>query len=780
MRPQKPKIVLKNSLKAYMVIVILIFAAIFIRLAWLQLIQTEIYQTKAVSNSMRWIPVEASRGEILANDGQVLVTNRPVFNISLNYLGLKDQDKDKVIQNLVVILNDPEITMENIKALLKGQNRLYEPIVIKRDASMEVVTAIEERRRELPGVSVDAHPQRSYPYGDMAGHLLGYVHSIKEELEQPGYEDYGMNDLVGKTGIEKMYEQYLNGKKGYRQVEVTSVNQPVREIRQIAPIPGQKLMLTLDLELQQAMEQSYNEVMLEVQKRYPKAKAGAAVLLDVKTSKVLAMVSRPGLNPDDFNGKSLSQAQADYYFRNTPPAMNNRAIQGSYVPGSTFKPVIGLAALSGANVSPLDKVLCTGQYWNPPRIKCTGVHGHVNYYQAMAKSCNVYFQEMARRAGIEQIGKVGLELGLGERTGIDLPFESKGLLPHVGWQQEEFAARRETLNKRFDNKVKDLEKEYQIKIVAAATEKEKKLLENELRSKNNILEAQRKIEVEFNTTWHDFDTYNTGIGQGYNQYTIIQMANFVSTIANSGQRYKPYLVEKVFDAEGNLVEEFFPELVQSMSLPPEVIQETQKAMATTSDPGGTAYGLFWSFPKEFKVAAKTGTAQPGRAGYIKNKDFDGLFIAYAPADDPQIAFAGVMEFGNSGSGSVGHVCKAVFEEYFGLNKPKVETPSPTTPRPTTPSQTTPSINPPTAPDNQEEPSVNQEQPAANQEQPPENQEQPPVNQEQPPVNPGETPVDNEEPSVDPEPPADPDPPANPDSPADPPSSAVENITEVPN
>lgn len=708
MGTQKPtKIVLKHTLNIYLGIVILIFTVLFLRLTWLQLIQTEIYQTKAVSNMMRWIPVDASRGEIVAKDGEVLVTNRPVFNISLNYLGLKDQDIDKVVQNLVTILNDPEITLESIKALIRGQNRLYEPIVIKRDVSMEVVTAIEERRRDLPGVSVDAHPQRSYPYGSLAGHLLGYVHSIKEELEQPGYEDYSMNDLVGKIGLEKMYEAYLNGQKGYRQVEVTSLNQPVREIRQIAPAPGNKLVLTLDLKLQQAMEKSFDEVLVEVQKKYPKAQAGAAVLLDVKTSKVLAMVSRPSLNPDDFNGKSLNQEQADYYFRNTPPAMNNRAIQGSYVPGSTFKPIVGMAALSAANVSPTEEVLCTGLYWNPPRIKCTGVHGRVNYYEAIAKSCNVYFQEMARRAGIKAIGEVGLEFGLGERTGIDLPFESKGILPHLGWQEEEFASRRETINKRFDNKVKDLEKEYQAKIEAAATEKEKKQLEKELKNKKATLESQRRIEVDFNTTWHDFDTYNTGIGQGYNQYTIMQMASYVATLANNGQRYKPYVVEKILDNEGNLVQEFYPELEMSTTLAPEVLKATQNAMMKATDPGGTAYSLFYKFPKEFKVAAKTGTAQPGRAGYAKNKDFDGLFIAFAPADDPQIAFAGVIEFGYSGSGSVGHVCKAVFEEYFGLNEPKEQT----------------TVKTP----------VNQSQPPANQgnSQPPTNQGQPPVNQEQP-------------------------------------------------
>jgi penicillin-binding protein 2 len=185
METPKTTMVLGRTLRIYFGVVLVIFAVLFLRLAWLQLIQTSFYQLKAVSNTMRWIPEKASRGEIVDRNGEVLVTNRPVFNISLNYLGLKDQDIDEVITKLVQIIDDPEITYDSVKTLLKGKNRLYEAIVIKRDVSMELVTAIEERRRELPGVSVDVQPQRTYLYGSLAGHLLGYVHSIKEELDTP-------------------------------------------------------------------------------------------------------------------------------------------------------------------------------------------------------------------------------------------------------------------------------------------------------------------------------------------------------------------------------------------------------------------------------------------------------------------------------------------------------------------------------------------------------------------------------------------------------------------
>jgi len=664
---EKTRLVIEKTLRIYTWVIIIIFALLFLRIAWLQLIKTEWYRTRAVSNTVRMIPETASRGEIMDRNGQVIVTNRPVFNLSLDYLGLQDANIDEVIGKLVQILNDPEITVNSIKEAIKQQqNRLFEPIIIKRDIQIELVTVIEERRRELAGVNIIVQPQRSYPYSTLAGHLLGYVHSIKEELELPEYKGYGLNDLVGKTGVEKTYEQYLRGKDGSRQVEVTARNYPVREVSSIPPIPGNTVCLTIDLKLQQAMEKAFDETLAKVQKDHPKAQAGAAVLLDVNTGKVLAMTSRPTLNPDDFNGKPLNQNQADYYFRDIPPALYNRAIQGSYVPGSTFKPITAMAVLESGHAAPVDYLTCTGKYWNPPYIKCWDVHGSVNLYSAMAKSCNVYFQEMARRAGIGLIGKVGTEFGLGQPTGIDIPYESSGLLPHLEWQRKEFALRAQSINKKIDEKLEALDEEYLEKIGSAAAEQEKKRLENELKSKKRTWEQERKIQLDHYAQWHEWDTYNTGIGQGYNQYSIIQMANYVAALANGGKRYKPYTVERIIAPDGKTVKEFAPQLVYEATVSAQTILETQKAMQAVTAPGGTAYSLFKHFPEHIKVAAKTGTAQPGRAGYVKNKDYDGLFIAFAPADNPQIAFAGVIEHGYSGSGSIGLVAKAVFEEYFGV------------------------------------------------------------------------------------------------------------------
>jgi penicillin-binding protein 2 len=519
----------------------------------------------------------------------------------------------------------------------------------------------------LPGVIIETSPQRSYQYGTLASHLLGYVHSVtKEELEQPEYSDYGLADLIGKTGVEKKYESELRGENGYKQVEVTANNRPVREIMYQPSTAGDRIELTVDAGLQQAMETAFDETLIEVQKnRNPKAQAGSAVLLDVKTGGVLAMVSRPDLNPADFNGKSLTQEQADYYFNVNPPALRNRAIQGSYVPGSTFKPITAIAAVASGRVKPEDTVVCTGRYWNKPYIQCTGVHGRVNLYQAMAKSCNVYFQEIARRTGIAMIGEVGKEFGLSGSTGIDLPYESSGLLPSLEWQEKEFAKRAERINGQIDAKIEEFRSEYQPQIDQAESDAEKNRLERELKDKVRVWESERLSQLEHYTNWHEFDTYNTGIGQGYNEYTVLQLAAYIAAIANDGLYQIPYVVRKVTASDGTVVTEVSPQARQ-VSVSADVVKEVKQSIMAVTQPGGTAWSLFRHFPPEITVGAKTGTAQPGRTGYVKNKDFDGVFVAFAPVDDPQIAFAGVMEFGQGGTVSIGLVAKKLFETYFNV------------------------------------------------------------------------------------------------------------------
>jgi len=642
---------LEKDLSLYKKVIIGIFLLLIVRLGWLQLVEVDIYRTKAEDNRMRLITIPATRGDIITSDGVVIATDHPSFQVSITYPSLKKQEQ--VVNRLAEILDDPEITPEYINNLIKEHEYcLYEPIVVKRNISIETVTALESRRGELPGVMIEPAPQRQYLYGNLAGHLLGFLGEIDKELGEPGYEEYKLGDLIGKFGVEKQYDKYLRGKEGFQQVEVNVKNRPIREITTIAPEPGNNVVLTLDFNLQQVMDEAFDSVLAELQGKpqSQKASAGAAVLLDVKTGKVLAMSTRP-----------------DDRIR-----VQNKVIQGRYIPGSTFKMITGMAALEAGKVNPSEVINCSGRYWYKPYIKCHDVHGSVNFCSAIAKSCNVYFQEMGRRAGIDQIAKIGAEFGLDKPTGIDLPGENKGTsalqgLPTPEKRKQYFDWAAMIINRRFEGKIKIEEEKYDKKIAQAVSDEEKTRLEWQKGNAVKRLEAQWKIDLNWNTTWHDADTYNISIGQGRQNYTPLQLANYVAGIANNGIRYKPYVVERITDKEGKIIKEFKPEVLGQAEVSQKTLDEVKKAMVQTTQPGGTAYFLFHKFPEEIKVAAKTGTAQPGQATY-ENKEYDGLFLAFAPADDPQIAFAGVVEHGYSGGGSAGKIAKAVFEEYFGLRK----------------------------------------------------------------------------------------------------------------
>lgn len=666
----KPAILIKN-LKIYSCIVIGLLTILCIRLAFVQLLQNDVYQTKAKENRIRLVTMKAPRGEIYTRDGQVLAANELVYTLSLSYLGVQNQDV--VFEKLAGIIDDyyPEVTLKYIKDKIELQKfRLFEPVTIMRDIPWELVVKLEENRQYLPGVDVIVEPLRYYPNGSLAGHVLGYIHSINaDELNKAGDIKYSINSLIGKSGIEKQYEKELRGTDGARRVEVDSRGRPVGELVTLNSKPGNNLYLTIDMDLQKVMEKSMEETLKNLQKTYPKAKVGSAVLLNVKTGQVLAMTSSPVLNPDDWKG-NISNSLASYYLPQgpynpmNPGGLTNRAIQVTYPPGSTFKPITGLAALEAGVMNPLeDYVKCGGRYWIAPYIKCTGVHGNVNYYSAMAHSCNVYFQEMGRRAGKDEISKIAAEFGLGQKTGIDLPYEISGLLPTPAWKKEINAL---LINNKYDSLRQQLDQKYEQLLANAQTKEEKDKIIKQQKDEKAKLEANYNIDYQWDTKWRPFDTFNMSIGQGGNDYSVLQLANYAAAIANGGELMRPYMVEKITSPGKKVVKEFQPEIIHKISVSPDNLAETRRAMLAVTQKGGTANFLFTNFPANIQIAAKTGTAETGRAGDNSLKDFHGVFMAFAPFDNPEIAFAGVIEYGHTGSTSVGYVAKAVFEQYFGL------------------------------------------------------------------------------------------------------------------
>jgi penicillin-binding protein 2 len=475
--------------------------------------------------------------------------------------------------------------------------------------------------------------------------------------------------LIGKSGIEKQYEKELRGKDGARRVEVDANGRPIRELMTLEPSPGNNLYLTLDMELQKVLEKSMDQVLQQLQVRYPKAQVGSAVVINVKTGEILAMCSRPALNPDDWKGK-LSNEKASYYYPPgkydpmNPGAETNRVIQDSYPPGSTFKPITGMAALDRGSVDPLSLVNCGGAYWIKPNIKCTGVHGNVNYYSGMAKSCNTYFQEIGRRAGKDNIIHVAREFGLGSKTGIDLPDESQGLLPTPQWKKE---VNEIILNQRYAALLKRLEEKYDaLEQEARGNQEELEKLKQQKHKERNQIDAEHDIRFRFDTNWQQYDTFNMSIGQGYNDYTVIQIVNYIAAIANGGYLMRPYVMKSVVSNEDKTLKTVKPEVINEVDVSPESIAMTRRAMLAVTQPGGTAHFLFAHFPPELQIAAKTGTVETGRQGDNQKKEFHGVFVAFAPFDDPEIAFAGVIEYGYSGGVSVGYVARDVLEHYFGI------------------------------------------------------------------------------------------------------------------
>ncbi|ATW28571.1 penicillin-binding protein 2 [Candidatus Formimonas warabiya] len=597
------------------------FFGLGLRLFYLQIVRADAFEDLSDKNKFRIVSIPARRGDIYDRNMTVLATSKPVFSVSLTSAEIPE--KEDVARKLAEILNDPEITQESILQSMEDQNRGYEPVTIKRlpyDEGIQMVTRIEEHREELPGVTIREEPMRYYPLGSEAGHILGTVGLIsQDELDSLEEFNYGMNDWIGKTGLEKVFEHFqvgnkeigLRGKDGADQVEVNAKHQPVSTWSHKDPVPGNSLVLTLDAKLQSVLEKSLAETLAKVQEQNPKATAGAGVLINVKTGAILAMASAPSLDPNDFSN-GLSKDKVSYYWDEKLKPTFNRAISGTYPPGSTFKPLTAVAALSSGKVNDQDTVYCGPSAWVRPRARCTAVHGSVNLYSAMKVSCNTYFQEMGYRAGIEQLYKTGKEMGLGQLTGIELPGEVQGLLPNKEWKESSFTG--------------------------------------------------------WESTWRPYDTFYMSMGQGYNLYTPIQLANYIATLANGGTHMKPYLVDKIYSPDNKLLYQFKPKELNKISASPEILTEVRKAMSSVTDPGGTAYSLFKEFPPEIKVAAKTGTAQTGLAGDDKDKDYHGLFVAFAPYDDPEVAFAGIIEYGYHGSSSAGYVAKAVLEEYFGLKR----------------------------------------------------------------------------------------------------------------
>ena len=519
-------------------IIVLVIAVLIGRMGYLQVYEGEHYASLADGNRIRLVPAVAARGTFYDRNGNMLVTNRPGFTVAL--LPLTEPISPDVIERLSKLLNVP---VEEINRRIENHMG-FDPIRIKNDVGPDLLTIIEEQKELYPGVVVEVQPIRQYIFKEMAVHALGYVSEISDtELEDKKDQGYKTGDIIGKFGLEKMYDQLLRGIDGGEQVEVDVTGKPVQILGKKNPVPGHDVVLTIDRDIQLATEKAVDD-----QLKLIGASAAAAVVMNPQTGEILAIVSRPGFDPNLF-AQGISEKEWKKINENPFYPMDNKAITGEYPPGSTFKIVTGTAALAAGKVTPEEKILDTGHHWIIPKGNAEGeALGWINFDEAMAHSDNVYFYEMGNRLGIDELEKYARMFGLGEKTGVNLPYEAEGLVA----------------NRRYKEKF-------------------------------------------FEEDWYLAETFDAAIGQGFNLVTPIQAAMVMAEIAADGKRYQPYLVQKIMSHDGKLVKKFEPVLLGQLQVSQDIISLVQHGLKGVTKYGTAAFIFGKDFPID--IAGKTGTAE---------------------------------------------------------------------------------------------------------------------------------------------------------------------------
>jgi penicillin-binding protein 2 len=555
------------------------------------------------------------------------------WQLNSNRLGMKEEDLKSEPEELFRYLRDEKFKIDKsytdeeayrvmifrYEILINNWNfSTGGTVALAKDVSMETISEIEERNHEFPGVITLIEPVREYEDAYEEAHVLGYIRSISQsqydDLKDEGYDN---DDLVGQTGVELVAERYLRGKNGRISIEVDANGRLTRVIETVQAIPGDDVILTIDTNLQKvAMESLARNIEIIRNKKednnYGDANAGAAVALNVNTGEVLVMASYPSFDPQIYlAGPEDTAAQMAIDALNNDPdkAQINRAIQGAYEPGSTFKPLVAIAGLEKGVISPASSnIYCPGTINIGGRnLFCLerprSGHGPLNLKRALETSCNVYFYELGYRTGIETLNIWADHFGLGKLTGIDLPSERPGTMSSI--------------------------------------------------------ELKKKLRDDI---WRPADTAQVAIGQFDSTFTPLQMANYIATIANGGKRYRPYIIKEVVRYDGSRVNVTEPTYYKVPVRQSTIDAVKQGMVAVTTSIDGTAYKSFIGLP--FEVAGKTGTAQTAKG---IERSPNALFVCYAPADNPEIAIAVVVERGAWGS-NVAPIARDIIDEYFRLKK----------------------------------------------------------------------------------------------------------------
>jgi penicillin-binding protein 2 len=583
-------------LTALSVTVVAVFCALAVAFWYFQVIENATYLRMAENNHLRRLSLRAPRGVMFDRDGTLLVENRDAFTISI--LRENSADLDQTIRRLSAAAGVDEQQVRDTIRRHRGEPS-YRPIVVIDDATLSQVSAVLARRldHELPGVVVERVPARRYPSVGLGAHVLGYVGEVGET--QMAAEGLRSGSLVGQSGVEKAYNTLLMGADGERRVMVNSVGREITTLDELPASEGRRVRLTIDYALQQAAEEAFHGLGYE----------GAAVILDPRNGEVLALVSLPAYDPNDF-AAGIDRATWSQLNTDRLRPLQNRAIQGRYSPGSTFKAVVAVAALEEGVITPDFTVTCRGGATFYGRFfKChlKGGHGTVDLRHAIEKSCNTYFYTIGNMVGVDRLNKWATLLGLAGRTGIDLPNESESLVPSTAWK------------------------------LARTGEK-----------------------------WYAGETISVSIGQGQVSVTPLSLASLYAAVANGGVHYPPHLLKAVDDGGG--WKDADPQAPRGVRLKPETVSALHDGLWMVVNGAGTG-GRARVAGRD--VSGKTGTAQvisiQGAKQAAGRTEMDlrdhGWFAFFAPRDNPEIAGVIFAEHGEHGSNAA-PIARHVIETYF--------------------------------------------------------------------------------------------------------------------
>ncbi len=594
-------------------VVLLLLSVLLFRLTVLQVVRHDAFAERAESNRTAVVPIVPNRGKILDRNGVVLATNYSAYTLEITRSKIKDLEE--TIEALSELVEITPRDRRKFKRFMEDSKR-FESIPLRSRLTDEEVARFTAQRWRFPGVDIKARFFRNYPLEDVGGHVVGYIGRInqreQEALEDSeDYANYRGTEVIGKLGIEQSYEKQLHGLTGWEQLETTAGGFAVRRLNSRPATSGDTVVLSLDIGLQKLVEDVYGD------------RRGALVALDPRNGEVLAMVSKPGYDVNLFVD-GIDQENWDFLNNSIDRPLLNRALRGSYPPGSTYKPFMAIAGLESGKRK-VDTTIQDNGSWTfgGHTFRSGHPNGPTNLRRSIIKSSNVYYYMLANDMGVDTIHEYLSPMGFGQQTGIDLVGEARGVLPSTEWKRNTY--------KRPEQK-----------------------------------------------KWYAGETISLGIGQGYNHFTMLQLAHATAMLANHGIQHRPHLGKGTVDAVTRAYSPLYKDAGTSMGYKPEHVEAVRSAVAAVTVEG-TARGVFGGAP--YTSAGKTGTAQAVSVGQkdkynaaklAEHQRDHSLYIAYAPAENPKIALAVIVENAGFGAAAAAPIARRVFDYWLLDQYPSVE------------------------------------------------------------------------------------------------------------